>query len=164
MRDLAANLQEATSRRMSASAGLDLLRSRATNAGQRPLDAEVGQALRAGSAIVRERRARTAAEQAQARATELRHQRLASSSTALFAAGAATGLSLTVVGLTSGARAQLTTTVGVVMTTLSMTGNAIKEWQTNTEAMAVPSRRGRRRRSRSWLTDRPSARSDGYII
>jgi hypothetical protein len=54
------------------------------------------------------------------------------------AAGAATGLSLTVVGLASGARAQLTTTVGVVMTTLSMTGNAIKEWQTNTEAMAAP--------------------------
>jgi hypothetical protein len=138
MRDLAANLQEATSRRMSASAGLDLLRSGATNAGQRPLDAEVGQALRAGSAIVRERRARTAAEQGRARATELRNQRLASSSTALFAAGAATGLSLTVVGLASGARAQLTTTVGVVMATLSMAGNAIKEWQTNTEAMAAP--------------------------
>jgi hypothetical protein len=147
MRDLAQNLQEATSRRMAASAGLDLLRSgSAGTAGQRPFDSDIAQAMRAGSAIVRERRAHAAALRARERADALRGQRLASSSTALFVTGAATGVGLTIAGLSSGTRAQLTTSIGVLMTTMSLAGNAIKDWRPNSEAMTAP--------LRAWVAER----------
>ncbi|GAA4554826.1 hypothetical protein [Pseudonocardia xishanensis] len=141
MRDLAQNLQEATSRRMAASAGLDLLRSGTAGAtGQRPFDSDIARAMRAGSAIVRERRAHAAAERARARAAEVRGRRLASSSTALFVTGAAAGVGLTIAGISSGTRAQLTTTVGVLMTTMSLAGNAIKDWRPSSETLIAPLR------------------------
>ncbi|MCF7547165.1 hypothetical protein [Pseudonocardia sp. WMMC193] len=147
MRDLAQNLQEATSQRMAASAGLDLLRSGAAGTnGQRPFDSDISQAMRAGSAIVRERRAHAAALRARERADELRGTRLASSSTALFVTGAATGVALTIAGLSTGTRAQLTTSIGVLMTTMSLAGNAIKDWRPNSEAMTAP--------LRAWVAER----------
>jgi hypothetical protein len=149
MGDLVANVQGTLNRRLSGTAGLELLKGGASGTnGHSPLAADIRQALAAGTAIVRARQARELANSARRRAVELRAQRLASGSIALYGASLAVGgAGLTAIGLAHGGpRVQLTTAIGVTMSTLGMAANLVKDWTVSTEVILAP--------FRAWAAER----------
>ncbi|NMH96607.1 hypothetical protein [Pseudonocardia acidicola] len=152
MRAMTENYREVLASRLSATAGLELVRSAASGRnGQKPAGADVDRALAAGAAIVRARRARATAERVRERAVELRSRRIASGSTALFATAGVTGLGLTAVGLFGGLKFQYTTVIGLTMSAMGMVGNTLKEWTPNAEVIAAP--------FRAWLAEHLAARA-----
>jgi hypothetical protein len=150
MAQLSKTIRADTVRRLSAGAGMDLLHTTSAGNGSRPRDAEVTQALRTALAMRREEAATQIAAYARTRAAELREQRLAGGSTALFAAGAVAGAGLAGASLAGLIQSQLIAIFGLVLTAVGMTSNALKEWVPSSEALLAPGRLRRAERVERW--------------
>lgn len=148
MQRTATEVQRKLANRMTAAAGVELLRTGGNNSGHTPADRDVDQALAAGAAIVRAREARAIAVQARARAAELRSARLGSTSTALFGAGVtAAGVgTMSAVPLFDTVRSQMLAVVGLAVTTMSGAANAIRDWSPGAETLVAP--------FRAWMAEK----------
>ena len=142
-----ATVQQVLSDRINATYALGLLRNGPTTSGVATVSAtELRAATRAGAAIGRARRARARADQAVARADRLRERRLASTSTAFYAAAMTAGLGLILIGVLSGAQFQLSTIVGICIAVFSVIANVVKDWVPNSKTLVAP--------IRLWVTAR----------
>lgn len=134
-------VQQKLADRMTAAAGVELLRNGGDNRGRTPAGRDVDQALAAGAAIVRAREARAIAGRAHDRARQLRSTRLGSKNAALFEAGMTTGLgTMSAVALFDTVRSQMLAVVGLAVTTMSAAANTIKDWSPSAEAVIAPFR------------------------